>query len=526
MRHRFGQESGFGSVSRRDRHNADLFFSDLLGRGPRPSARAVETFHEAWVEDDPPPTVTKGKNDDEIIVRRADGTRYVVRRKVRARVVLNPGRFRTGLCWTAERVFGRATWCQGTQGTIDVGTNLPGAAKRLLDTVTDQINSGGRPEDIARTLENAQVQTFVEVSALKQGSWGFTGDFRLELTPSGILSKSASATLDKQWFKVGVEYQDDGTGKRVIAKLDIPFGKRTVRGKQCEENQIVIWWEAECFREVTRTDLLDPLKITKQETLYLYFEYAKDLLRRDPKATSEDVDVFDQILRSTPKLGTALLNKQTLERLDYLVGQGYWVDSVKGYTSPEGRRGPPNRGTSSRWEGNEELSRERAEKVRRRIEDRYGGKWLTNPMPPRMRFQAGKSMPAGVGLSENPSLDERPGVELEGAKLDDRMIHGDKKAEDPRPFIERFPGELARMTEDDGKFVRDARLGDRKRAERLFENLRRVEIHLQHREELGTRHSYTDLEHEHDCPADVTEAAQRQWGSMLPLFKADPPVCG
>jgi hypothetical protein len=565
MRRRFGQESGFGSVSSRERQNADQFFADLFGRRVRPLARAREdeaieqwsapvpeaadetwgpplhetdetsapAMHEAdeaadeqWGEDDPKPTVAKGKNEDEIIVTRADGSRYVVRRKVRARVVLDPGRFRTGLCWTDERVFGRATWCQGTQGTIDVGANLPAAAKQLLDTLVAQINRGDRPEDIARTLENAPVQAFVEISIAKDKNWAFTGDFRLELSPSGIISKSAEVAFDKGWFKVGVEFQDDGTGKSVQAKLEIPLGKRTVRAKKCEEKQLVIWREFECFREERHTGQLKPIKITKDEWLYLYFEYSKDLLRRDPKAKSEDVDVFDQILRSNPKLGTALLNKRTLQRLDYLIGQGYWIETVKGYTSPEGRRGPPPPGSGSKWEGNDELARERAVKAHRRLVDRYGGKWLTNPMPPRMRFPAGRTMPDPVGVTEKPELKTPTGAEREGADLDHYILWGDPKEEDPRSFLEKNPNELNRMTDEDAKLVRDVRLTDRARAARLFENLRRVEIHVVHEEELGGRVRYTTLVHEEDCPADVHEAAQNHWGLQLPLFKADPPICG
>ena len=89
------------------------------------------------------------------------------------------------------------------------------------------------------------------------------------------------------------------------------------------------------------------------ETLYLYFEYARDILRRDPKDTTESANVVNEILKSDPKLGTALLNKRTLQRLDYLVGQGYWLDSVDGYTSPEGRRGleRPVQGGGVKWEG-------------------------------------------------------------------------------------------------------------------------------------------------------------------------------
>lgn len=83
------------------------------------------------------------------------------------------------------------------------------------------------------------------------------------------------------------------------------------------------------------------------------------------------------------------------------------------------------------------------------------------------------------------------------------------------------------MTEGDRMYVTDQRLSDRKRAERLFENLRRVEIHLRHIEKRssvdvpGVR-----LEHEHDCPADVIEVAVGRWGSRIPFTNPDAPLCG
>ena len=82
------------------------------------------------------------------------------------------------------------------------------------------------------------------------------------------------------------------------------------------------------------------------------------------------------------------------------------------------------------------------------------------------------------------------------------------------------------MTEDDRNYVDDVHMSDRKRAERLFQYLRRVEIHLQHEEARDVRITYTDLEHEHNCPSDVIEAAENTWGSRIPFTKPDPPVCG
>lgn len=475
------------------------------------------------------PVVTPGKGPDEIIVTRDNGTRYCVRRKVRAQVLTRPGRLRTGFCWDDKRVYGRLTWCQGTQGTIDVGANLPDAAKRLLNTVIDQWKRGERPEDIARTLENAQVETFVQLAITKDRAWRFTGDFKLELSPSRIVSKSAAVSFDKGQFKVGAEYKDDGTGKQVLVTVDVLLGKRTVRGKPCLEAEIALWWDAECLREVpTKVSYHIPGCRPIEETLYLYFEHARDILRRDQKMITESANVVNEILKSNPKLGTALLNKRTLQRLDYLVGQGYWLKSVSGYTSPEGLRKE-----SKLWEGNDELSKKRAEKVLKLIKARYYGERAKT-------FQM--RLPAGVGLSEFPKLDKRPGVELKDPMLDRVMIHGgvklqcNPKAQDENKplgkapfgsFVDQCPQELARMTEEDCKYVTDSRLTDRRRAERLFENLRRVEIHLSHCEKLRSG-EFPDVElvHEHACPADVIEAAERKWGSRIPFTKPDQPVCG
>lgn len=472
---------------------------------------------------EPPPTVMSGRDADEIIVTRADGTRYHVRRKLRAQVVTRPGRPRLGFCRDDERVFFRLLWCEGTQGVIDAGANIPAAIRNLLDTVVGQINQGASPSQIKQTFENASVQPFLELDITKVGRWKITGDLKLDINRTGILSTDAKVSADRGWIKVGVEYKDDGTGKQVLATVEIPLDKRKIGGKKCPVRELAIWWDAECLREVPTTFTIKvPGFIEKQETLYLYFEKAKDILRRDPKATVESDDVVNEILKSDPKLGTALLNKRALQRLDYLVGQGYWLSSVKGYTSPEGRREPPPQGSSSKWEGNDKLSLARAEKVHNLLEARYVRISLRmRDRPPHMRFPPGQHMPSGVGLSEYPP------VEGEGARLDQVLIHGDKKAKDPRPFLNQYPEELARMTAGDRKHVADPRISNRKRAERLFENLRRVEIHLRQYEKLkGVDVPDTMLLHEHNCPADVIDASERRWGSRIPFTKPDPPLCG
>ena len=147
-----------------------------------------------------------------------------------------------------------------------------------------------------------------------------------------------------------------------------PAGERKIKGKECPE--LAVWWEVECLREIPINIKLKPPipYIEKYEKLFLYLDYAKDTLRRDPKGAAVPAGEVDAILKSDPKAGTARLNKRALERLDSLIGQGYWLNSVDGYTSPEGRRPGPkasDRGLAAKLEGNEALSLERAEKTRK-----------------------------------------------------------------------------------------------------------------------------------------------------------------
>jgi hypothetical protein len=142
-------QDAFGSVSGRDRRAADLFFAELVG-GQRLRPQA-EAFDELW-EDDPLPTVEKGRDDDELIVTVADGTKYHVRRRIRAQVLTRPGRPRAGFCKDDERVFFRVGWCEGTQGRIDVGGNPQGAFKKLMDDVMQQIRDRKDIEEIKDTF--------------------------------------------------------------------------------------------------------------------------------------------------------------------------------------------------------------------------------------------------------------------------------------------------------------------------------------------------------------------------------------
>ena len=428
----------------------------------------------------------------------------------------------------------RFAWCEGTQGTIDIGANPQSAFSNLVNTLINQINQGQGPDQLRQTIENASIQTFLEFDITKVKDWKIKGDVRLEFNSNGTPSKAASVSVDRPWGRIGVEYKDDpSSGKQVMVKGDFPLGGRTVAGKVCPEREFLVWWDVECLREVPTAYPIDALPggIPHRECLYIYFEHAMTWLRRDPKPTKESTDEVNEILRSDPKAGTSRLNRRTFERLDYLVSQGYWLAAVNGYASPEGRRRAPEvgaKGPAATWEGNKRLSERRADKVLKLIHARYDRFSRTRfgpSMPPWMRFPKGVKMPTGTGLSEHPKLDDKLGQELEGSALDRAIILGNKDL-NVGPFLDKHKDELTRMTDEDRKFVTDKTKSIRSRAELLFQNLRRVEIRLNYLEPYrGGKVTLYDLVHEPTCADDLIAAAESKWGPRIPLLKPDPPLC-
>jgi hypothetical protein len=454
--------------------------------------------------------VTKGRWDNELVIERPDGTRFHVFHRIRAQKLVNPEAPRAGLCHDDQRVYFRIAWCDGTRGRIDVGANPQGALKKALDTAVNQAQ-GGNLNNAINTLENLTVQPFVEAEIVDFGNWKITGDFKVDLNKNGFGTPTGSIKGDVAWGQVGV----DINGKNVNVNLTVPLGKRKVEGKPCEPKALAVWREFDCYKEIPVQGTIPGLKgsIPLQDSLYFYFDWANDRLRSDAKS------------------GTAKLNQINLDRLDSLLRRNFTVKAITGWTSPEGSRDPETAKKpkgKKRWEGNDELSRERAKTVRDLILGKYAlaaraGDVLRDPVPP-------------VGASEYPWFDKLvidpdtpfttevwkrlKSVELEGSELDERVVG---------KFLAEHSEELARMTPEDRRFVQDTSKSTRQRAERMFENLRRVEVKLSKNEKFDTGPvpvKDTAYEREEECPQDVLEEAERKWGTRIPFTKAPPPLCG
>ena len=80
------------------------------------------------------------------------------------------------------------------------------------------------------------------------------------------------------------------------------------------------------------------------------------------------------------------------------------------------------------------------------------------------------------------------------------------------------------MTDEDRAFIENPGHSTRARAERMFENLRRVEINLSHFEKFkDVPHEGVELVRDDDeCPTDIAEAAGRSGGTSGPVREGRP----
>lgn len=470
------------------------------------------------------PTVTDGRDKDEIIVTRADGTRFHVRRRKRGQNVIDHGRVRAGLCHDSRRVFLRVRWCEGTQGTIDVGANPQGALKDALNNTVQAISQRKSNDEVIKTLVDSPIEPFAEAEILESGKWKVTGNIAIDINRSGVASAKGGVHADFGWVRVGVDASDveqqlpggAPPGKQVTGTVEFPLGGGAPKGKKCPENEIEILWDYECLREEKTTETLDPgvEHHHAEPTVFAYFDYAEDRLRSDRKSS------------------TAQINTVQLSMLQDLLGQGYKVTAIDGYASPEGRRGGPGPrdvGAAKAWIGNNLLSSKRATKAKQLLAGRRGTLEMRAPL----KFDP-LNVPAR-GLGEHPLLNKARAAtgnptdppaggnggepaELEGGELERKVLE----------LFTNDPTEMARVTPEDKKFIGDSRNGLHARAERVYEYLRRAEIHLvRDWEERLAPVTVSDVTyvHEAECPADVAEAAEEKWGPQTPLPKLEPSVC-
>ena len=200
----------------------------------------------------PQPTVTPGRDANEIVVELPDKSRYRVTRSVRARREIDPGRARLGLCHDDKRVFLRVAWCKGTKGRIDVGANPQGALTDLVGQIGKDVAAGKGVDDVINTVKDAKIQPFAEVDITRSEDWRVSGDVKLNVNRTGVLGVDAGVKFENGWITIRVSGQGGESGPGGSLTIEIPFDGPKPTHDPCPRQKVELLWQYTCDKEETR----------------------------------------------------------------------------------------------------------------------------------------------------------------------------------------------------------------------------------------------------------------------------------
>ncbi|MFL5801675.1 MAG: DUF4157 domain-containing protein [Roseiflexaceae bacterium] len=285
------------------------------------------------------------ENDDVKRVYLSNGQRYrVTRRRWITREAgggrspftrLEPGIDRQKLWLELE-------WCSGeTEGQIRVGANIP---EQVINIIVTNVTSGG---DIDRALRNVSITPYTEAE-VRVGRWRLTA--------------GAQTTIDRQGDVTDVQ-------GRVGAEVDTPQGRIRIGGTAGSQRvggnplggaQGGITIEFSPGRSAERRPGCRPQRERLVENVRYECQLERDVPERFEPRTRQ-VERRDEVTRfiyfdyATSRIDRAR-SATMLRDLGGDLGRGFRISGIRGFTSPEGPIGP-----GQRFQGNEQLSRERAE---------------------------------------------------------------------------------------------------------------------------------------------------------------------
>ena len=362
-----------------------------------------------------PPQITDASdlNDIEVQFR---GDTYRVRRRVNGwrrecRTVSSREGPSLRADFDSSEAWAQVDWCTTsgatTRGTVRFGADVPAALQR---TVRDLVNGGRDPRTV---LNNFDITPFLEVEIARSGPVRVTGRVDVTVRPSTpeVRGGRGSVQVETPIGAFGFELSGNAPATpggqpdvRGVFTFD-PF-RRPAEPVRCREIQVCTFkptYEFRCIQRIPPRTVRLP-----DETRYLYFEYATDVIATRDSATGRN--------RRAENNRGAARNETEIPRIRQLFDDGWMVSSIRGFTSPEGPRPgpsqPPRRG-ESQFVGNTQLSQNRADAARQQIET------LCNPngvlaMRPRRCFD-GTVTPTGEG--ELLTADTASGREMEGTPL-------------------------------------------------------------------------------------------------------------
>jgi hypothetical protein len=385
-----------------------------------------------------------------------------------------------------NNVWLQVNWCSTAKGghihgEVKVGTDLPAAAQTVLKDLGNDIKNGTDPR---QAIRKAEIKPFasVHIAQSKRFSVDISGGPTIELFGGGVTGGKGKASMKIGNVEVSAEVQvTPGPGRpdvRVIGGVTIPLGG--VEKVTCKQTLVVPKISYQCEKIVPEHEEPKTFPVTRRQTHYFYYEYAKPDFARRGRTAGLDT-------QGKAGLKQALLN------------DGYRIERIEGFASPEGPVGPQERPASrpKGFVGNYVLSKDRAKVAEDWVKGLCPAPSVLSMRP--SCFAEGYKGPSAGGELYGKSRDEtgqEAGPELVGKPLAEESV---------KEFEER-PEEEPRRTADVM-----AELEKRKTPERQIDSvyplLRRAEI-VASKPDVETRQvkvpeSSQPIE---KCPADVISA--------------------
>jgi len=272
------------------------------------------------------------------LVEMDDGSRYRVTRTLQAKTTPIPGEER-GPSLTPhsddKNVWLQVDWCTpgsgaDYRGEVRVGANVPEAAKAALDDVGQAIQRG---QDPVEALRNAQVKPFASVRITKSERFtvGLSGGPIVEPGRGKVTGGELTGTL-----KTSRTGSTEFTGGLQVAEPppefrgsqgNIPDVRATlgIRGTfggpdkvTCERKRTTVTASYQCEKIEPKKD-----PAPARQTFYFYFKYDKSAF------ASEKPEV-------TGDRRSAELDSEAKRDLKKMLDDGYRIEAIRGYASPEG----------------------------------------------------------------------------------------------------------------------------------------------------------------------------------------------
>ncbi len=227
----------------------------------------------------------------------------------------------------------------GTVVTVTPSIDLPDAFRGVLRNVL-----GG-----SSALEGVTLSPQLEIEIARSERFGLSlrGGPTFDPLQGEVTGGRGGLSLDTRIgrFGLGVEGRRGG---EVRGLLTFEFGNRTPERRDCSRRRRRLRLTCERIRVIPAVDPTPPTYANRRAEVYLLFPYAKS------------TPIRQILLRS----GEQRPRSATVDEISALGSQGYNIDRIEGFASPEGPREPSQR---RRFMGNQRLSQARAETARQWI---------------------------------------------------------------------------------------------------------------------------------------------------------------